>query len=101
MQNIKITVEVDGKIVPLSTISTESFEAIKALEKPKDIPIPVARWATCGDSPRLIFKPSRSIQLKIGKVYALDLRNGNLAANWALENDDSWMKQYQRVTPQL
>jgi len=34
MPNIKITAEVDGRQVPLENISTETFEAIKALEKP-------------------------------------------------------------------
>ena len=45
MPNIKITAEVNGKQVPLETVSTETFEAIKALEKPKEIPVPVARLA--------------------------------------------------------
>jgi len=39
MSNIKITAEVDGKQVPLETISIETFEAIKALEEPKEIPV--------------------------------------------------------------
>jgi hypothetical protein len=55
MPNIKITAEVDGKQVPLKTISTETFEAIKALEKPKEIP--VARTGRCsGSIKRLILR---------------------------------------------
>ena len=87
MPNIKITAEVDGKIVPLNTISTESFEAIKALEKQKEIP--VARWATCSGEPRLLFKPSYDINLKVGTVYALDLKKGSKACHWTPTQDEN------------
>ena len=85
-KTLKITAEVDGKQVPLETVSTETFEAIKALEKPKEIP--VARLATYAGSPRLLFRPMDNMQLKIGKVYSLDLRRGVIASNWKLENDE-------------
>ncbi|KKN45297.1 hypothetical protein LCGC14_0684500 [marine sediment metagenome] len=100
MPNIKITAEVDGKIVPLNTISTESFEAIKALEKPKEVP--VARWATCSCEPRLLFRPAYNMKLECGKIYALNLKNGALACEWSLEQDENIVaSQYQRVTEQL
>ncbi len=102
MPNIKITAEVDGKQVPLETVSTETFEAIKALEKPKEIPVPVARWATCSGEPRLLFKPLYDMELKYGIVYALNLKNGALACNWKPEQDEKIVaSQYKRVTPQL
>ncbi len=97
MPNIKITAEVDGKIVPLNTISTESFEAIKALEKPKEIP--VARLAKTFGSPRLMFKPTEDITLKVGRVYALDLRCGDLGSDWLLENDATHIDYYENVKP--
>lgn len=100
MPNIKITAEVNGKIVPLNTISIESFEAIKALEKLKEIP--VARWATCSCEPRLLFKPTYDIELKTGKIYALNLKIGTLGCEWFPEADERIIaKQYQRVTEQL
>lgn len=99
MPNIKITAEVDGKHVPLKTISTETFEAIKALEKPKEIP--VARLVTWYGSPRLIFKPSQNIQFEIGKIYALHLKDGDVAAHWSLANDEPTVKAegYKNIKP--
>lgn len=96
--NIKITAEVDGKIVPLETISTETFEAIKALEKPKAIP--VARLASfyISDS-RLIFKPMQNIQLEIGRVYVFDVKNGSICANWPIDEDWQWIRKYKNVIP--
>jgi hypothetical protein len=101
MPNIKITAEVDGKIVPLNTISTKSFEAIKALEKPKKIPIPVpvARLARYCTWPRLLFKPSRDLPLKVGQVYALDLKIGNVSASWLLEEEDNFIGRYGDIQP--
>jgi len=83
MPNIKITTEVDGKIVPLNTISTESFEAIKALEKPKEIPIPVARvgnWRGDLKQRRLFLKLNHSIRSYIDRdataTLIIDLNDG-------------------------
>ncbi|KKN47572.1 hypothetical protein LCGC14_0661400 [marine sediment metagenome] len=93
MPNIRITAEVDGKIVPLNTISTESFEAIKALEKPKEIP--VARYASNrNDLPRLLFRPTINIVLKSGRIYALDLGRGVLSNEWAPSADLSEVKTF-------
>jgi len=97
MPNIKITAEVGGKQVPLETISTETFEAIKALEKPKEIP--VARLANYCTWPRLLFRPSRDFSLKIGNVYALDLKTGNVSASWSLGEEDSRIKRYGNIKP--
>ena len=89
--NIKIIAEVNGKQVPLEIISTETFEAIKALEKPKEIP--VARLAFCSGIPRLLFKPTYSIMLDTGTIYALDLKHGTMACNWAPNQDENIVKQ--------
>ena len=93
MSNIKITAEVNGKQVPLKTVSIETFEAIKALEKLKEIS--VARLASFAGRPRLIFKPKKNIQLTIGRIYALDLECGDVGADWLLEKDDFWMERYE------
>jgi len=91
MPNIKITAEVDGKIVPLNTISTESFEAIKALEKPKEIPVPVARLAThCYDNDRLILRIDNAFRdFVIGNndkpVIVIDLKTGGIV-HWGNMN---------------
>ena len=95
MPSIKITAEVDGKQMPLETVSTETFEAIKALEKPKKIP--VARWATCSSEPRLLFKPTTNIELKIGRVYALDLRRGHIGFDWKIELDENSSNGYKEI----
>jgi hypothetical protein len=97
MSNIKITAEINGEQVPLENISTETFEAIKALKKPKEIP--VARIGNYAGSPRLIFKPSQDIQLNVGRIYALNLKGGNLSANWPIEMEDTWIEQYENVKP--
>lgn len=81
---------------------TETFEAIKALEKSKKIPVPVARWAVCGNSPRLLFKPSLCLKLLPGSVYALNLRTGDVALSWPINCDTQNInRNYERVTPQL
>ncbi len=101
MPNIKITAEIDGKIVPLNTISTESFEAIKALEKPKEIPIPVARLANNrSGAPRLLFRPASYIILDTGRLYALDLKLGVCSNQWLPMNDGlEIVTYYKNVQP--
>ena len=91
MPNIKITAEVDGKQVPLETVSTETFEAIKALEKPKVIPVARFAWYN-GEEPRLLFKPAENIKFEIGKIYSLDLRRGMVASAWKLAEDEYAIK---------
>ena len=99
MPNIKITAEVDGKQVPLETVSTETFEAIKALEKPKEIP--VARLADYhNDSTRLLIKPKTNVDLRIGRVYSFNLGDGALVAEWELAGDDYAITHtYKNVRP--
>jgi len=99
MSNIKITAEVDGKQVPLENISTETFEAIKALEKPKEIP--VARLATNrSGAPRLLFKPINSIRLDSGYIYALDLKRGVCSNQWRpLADEIEIDTYYENVRP--
>ena len=85
MPNIKITAEVDGKQVPLENISTETFEAIKALKKPKEIP--VARVATAGNCRKLIFKVSEEITNHKGDYVAVDLETGCITGYWPGDDD--------------
>ena len=101
MPNIKITAEVDGKQVPLETVSTETFEAIKALEKPKEIP--VARLATYNGHSRLILKITQNIinNIKFGNILAIDPISGGVTASWEREWDDSYsgVKNYEDIKP--
>ena len=101
MPNIKITAEVDGKQVPLETVSTETFEAIKALEKPKEIP--VARLATYNGHPRLILKITQNIidNIKFDNILAIDPISGGVTASWKREWDDSYsgVKNYKDIKP--
>lgn len=93
MPNIKITAKIDGKQVPLKTVSTETFEAIKALEKSKGIP--VARLATNQSGvPRLLFRPAVSLDLKVGYLYALDLKLGVCSNMWSPVNDELEINTY-------
>ena len=99
MPNIKITAEVDGKQVPLKTVSTETFEAIKALEKPKEIP--VARlgnfkgWPSEG---RLILKVTPNIRSYIDKhVLAIDIATGDVAGWWKEKSDEDRINGYKNI----
>jgi len=87
MPNIKITAEVDGKQVPLETVSTETFEAIKALEKLKEIPVVrIGHWLGKPDNRRLFLKITNSIRTRVAnpdiKMIAIDLRDGYVANSW-------------------
>jgi len=92
MSNIKITAEVDGKIVPLNTISTETFEAIKALKKPKEIPVPVARVGSFGNGLRLFLTLNNKLKEHIAKDYvrmiSIDLKTGNPTNSWEIICED-------------
>ena len=107
MPNIKITAEVDGKIVPLNTISTESFEAIKALEKPKEIPVArIGNYSGQSGDRRLFLKITNSIKRCIVKdnviVIAIDPRNGHVTNSWAADNKNLKTldgKMYTNVKP--
>ena len=82
-----IIVKVDGKKVPLNTISTETFEAIKALEKPKEIPVArVGNWPGRPEDRRLFLKISPTVRNCIIKrdveMIAIDLENGSLGNSW-------------------
>lgn len=98
-KTLKITAEVDGKQVPLETISTETFEAIKALEKSKEIP--VARLATNrSGAPRLLFRPIQKIVLETGRVYALALGTGLCSNDWPLLTDEEEISiYYENIKP--
>jgi len=85
MPSIKITAEVDGKQVPLETISVETFKAIKALEKSKKIP--VARLATFDGERRLIFKVTESIVKHKDEYVAIDFKCGNVQGYWSSDDD--------------
>ena len=108
MPNIKITAEVDGKIVPLNTISTESFEAIKALEKPKEIPIPipvarVGHYQGVSSDRRLILKITDSIRRNIingnSDVLAINLRDGAVNNIWRNADAEYNLRLYENVQP--
>ncbi len=102
MTNIKITAEVDGKQVPLNTISTESFEAIKALEKPKEIPVArVGYFSMCPSEGRLILKITPNIRTHVAEpgehVLAIDTTTGVVAAWWEKESDEDRVSRYGNI----
>ena len=106
MPNIKITAEVDGKIIPLNTISTESFEAIKALEKPKEIPVArIGNYRGCSSDKRLFLKISPQLREAITrqqnvKMVAIELIRGHVNNTWSGTNADiNLNKLYENVQP--
>jgi len=94
MPNIKITAEVNGKQVPLKTVSIETFEAIKALEKPKEIP--VARIAIIDNIKyrRLIFKVTKQIAERKDQYVSIDLESGLVCGHWSGDDDGNCGSQY-------
>ena len=103
MPSIKITAEVDGKQVPLETVSTETFEAIKALEKPKEIPaIAIGNYKGELHSRRLFIKINDSIRGPIVKhnatMIVIDPKNGQ-TANWWTGNGSDDREFYENVRP--
>lgn len=93
MPNIKITAEVGGRQVPLEFISTETFEAIKALEEPKEIMTSVAAIGHYRGRPedrRLFLRINKSLRRIIADAnihtVAIELQNGN-ANNYWREDD--------------
>ena len=44
------------------------------------------------NEPRLLFRPTEVIQLKVGRIYSLDLRRGKLASDWEPEGDEYAVK---------
>ena len=104
MPNIKITAEVDGKIVPLNTISAESFEAIKALEKPKEIPVArVGHFRRYPDDRRLFLKLTDSIRENVARDYvdviAIDPEDGIVCRSWLSKKDKNSIIEYENVRP--
>ena len=104
-KQLKITAEVDGKQVPLNTISTESFEAIKALEKPKEIPVArVGNYQNEPESQRLFLKITDSVRDRVANsdtdVIAIDLRSGNIQNSWPKGKDpENFDNFYENIKP--
>jgi len=107
MSNIKITAEVDGKQVPLENISTETFEAIKALEKPKKIPVArVGNYIGNLNDKRLFLKITDSIRNNIAcgdyfHTIAINLDSGFVQNSWS--KSDKHLKNlnglYENIKP--
>lgn len=80
MDKIKITVEVNGKIVPLDTISTETFEKVKeAARKPKYEGV-YTSVQNSGNYPRVFFVVTDEICRHKGRAVALN-EIGNVMYN--------------------
>ena len=103
MSNIKITAEVDGKQVPLENISTETFEAIKALQKPKEIPVArVGHYHGEPDDRRLFLKLTDHIRKNVAEGYdviAINLKNECVNNTWQCGEEAEQLKLYENVKP--
>lgn len=108
MSNVKIKVEVDGKEVPLDTISTKTFERIKAEQVKKKTlaekkEIPVARLATHNIGglshsfyDRLILKVGNNLAEYLNKhpeteVIVIELYGGYVTGGWSANIDKERM----------
>jgi len=104
MPYIKITAEVDGKQVPLENISTETFEAIKALQTPKETPI--ARIGNYRGDPtdkRLFLKITKSIRNYVANdeinMIAIELSDGYVCNSWPKNSIENLDLQYENIIP--
>lgn len=76
MENVEITVKVNGKEVPLGTISTETFEGVKeAIKEPEYSGVLVGELRDV--SPRVFFRVTPSICECVGSFIALT-RDGDI-----------------------
>ena len=103
-KNLEITVKLNGKEVPLNTISTETFEAIKALEKPKEIP--VARVGNYKNNPgdrRLFLRLTDSIRQNVARVtvdvITINLKDGYVSNMWRNDKEKDSLNIYENVKP--
>lgn len=82
MDSIEIIVKANGKVVPLDTVSTETFESMKkAMEnsnKPKYEGVYTAKVRGIEGEARVIFEVTQGIADRVGKIVALD-RDGYIA----------------------
>ena len=89
MENVEITVKVNGKEVDLSTISTETFENVKEASKPKEVP--VVRIGTMNrQDDRIIIRVDMANGCRCDNdILALDTITGQECNSWNCENDGS------------
>jgi len=96
MENVEITVKVNGRDVPIETVSTETFEKVKeAASEPKHKGVLVGNCYNA--EPRVFFKVTDDICERRGKAVALDTNGcvvdvdctlGKLVAFTGFDNDD-------------
>ena len=105
IKQFKITAEVDGKQVPLENISTETFEAIKALKKPKEIPVArVGHYHGQPNDRRLFLKVTDSIRNNVAdspdvKMIAINLKNGLVRNSWTRDDIENFGALYEDIKP--
>ncbi len=101
MENVEITVKVNGKEVDLSTISTETFENVKKAIEIREIPVMrVGSFITKND--RLIIKfnledamTKEHLNLPEGhKIVAIDIARGEITNHWDTESDKNHLLNY-------
>lgn len=73
MENVEITVKVNGKEVPIDTISTETFEKVKeAAKEPEYEGVYLRKYCSGGNYDRVVFKVTDQICNHKGQVVLLD-----------------------------
>lgn len=98
VENVEITVKVNGESVPLSTISTETFEKIKRESEPKKVPI--MRVVYYSDNPtdrRLLLKVPENIGNFVGMIVAIDVKDGAICNCWPLKNDNDYCTGFYNI----
>ncbi len=105
MDNIEISVKVNGEDVPLSSISTETFEKIKVVEKTKKIP-PVRfaiyeRYDGNKKIDRILLKVSEDIAHYKNQVVAIDVKTGNVYNHWESEDESKHLYLYTDIKTEI
>ena len=101
MENVEITVKVNGKEVDLSTISTETFENVKKAVEVKEIPV-VRVGSFIAKHDRLIIKfnlkhagTKDRLHLPDGEeIVAIDLAKGEITNHWNVRDDKGHLRGY-------
>ncbi len=97
MENVEITMKVNGREVDLSTISTETFENVKKAIEVKEIPV-VRIGSLCGNNNRIIIRLDKvSTVYNSPDVIVLDKSTGDCTNYWDAGNDAREMRVYKNV----
>lgn len=95
MENIEITVKVNGVATPLHKISEQTLLTVRENSKPKEVPV-----ARVGDFPhypyekRLLLKVPDNINEYKNYVVAIDLKSGKIVGSKSIDSDEAMLANF-------